>query len=342
MNMDDQHLPPNPDGRIDPEEPVARLLGLAGRRPRLPESEVTPVREAVREVWRHQLRVAARRRKWTMGIAAALTATVVAALLGPIRRPPPEVVGFLEVVVGTLALDGAAISTAPREPLLAHTRISTGPTGRAAVRLATGGSLRLDQDSAVRLDTPTALTLERGALYLDTGPRGGPGGAVEVRTALGTIRDVGTQFEARLLIAGGLQIRVREGAVQIAQGSAVAEAHAGGMLLVPAAGPVHRGQVPTHGAAWEWVQTAAPPFQLEGARLRDFLDWTARETGLRWRFTDPHQAGAATATILHGSAEGLTVFEALSVVLPGAGLRYRLDHGELILDATGGAADSAP
>jgi hypothetical protein len=82
------------------------------------------------------------------------------------------------------------------------------------------------------------------------------------------------------------------------------------------------------------VQRTAPPFTIENANLAQFLDWVSRETGLRWHLATP--GDDPEKVILHGSIEGLTAEEALSVVLPGSGYRYRIAEGEIRL------VDSSP
>jgi hypothetical protein len=166
--------------------------------------------------------------------------------------------------------------------------------------------------------------------------RGGePAGAgVEVVTALGTAREIGTQFEVRLLPAAGgggdapaaLQVSVREGAVVVGRGGEDVRAEAGGAVTLTAGGGLERTAVAPDGGEWAWVQRAAAPMAIEGVALSAFLDWVARETGRSWRF-GPEVPPSAGAMVLHGSIAGLTPEAALSVVLPGCRLSHRVAGG---------------
>jgi FecR-like protein len=310
---------------MDEENQTFRLLRLAGPRPRLPESEVAPLREEAREVFRRQARKSAVRR-WTMTAAAGLAAAAILLLaLGPILRldPSPSLpIAQIERRAGEVTVSGSGA-------LLPGTVVKTADGGRVAVRLPAGASVRIDGNSSVRFESGNTLTLERGALYADAGPPRAPHEGIEIATAFGSVHDVGTQFEVRLL-PEGLRVRVREGKVRIDHDGEVHEAEAGNELLVQADGSSQNADVPLYGPDWEWVQRTAPPFTIENASLADFLNWVSRETGLRWHLDDPH--GDPEQVILHGSIEGLTAEEALSVVLPGCGYRHRVVDGEIRLE----------
>jgi hypothetical protein len=340
MTMGDDTRP-GPGGADGQEEDVRALLHLAGRRPRLPEPEVAPVRAAARAAWRRQVRATAARRRRAWSAAAAAAGLLVVAGLAVLRQQaasPAAPVATLEVEMGAVEVGGPAASGAAAGQLLPGTVIRTGERGRAAVRLAGGPSLRIDGGSQVRLDAPRGVTLEAGAVYVDSRRDAGAAGPIEIATRLGAVREVGTQFEVRLLAPGepgaALRVRVREGAVLVRAGAAVHEARAGGELLLSADGTTRRAAMPGHGPDWAWVEQTAPPLELDGASLATFLAWAGRETGLRWRFVGPHPHAAPEDVVLHGSIEGLTPEEALAVVLPGAGLRHRRVGGELWLEAS--------
>jgi FecR-like protein len=348
--MDDESRAEN-DRQSAAGDDLAPLLHLAGRRPRLPEGEVAPIREAVREVFRRQARRTAIRRRigWLgTGLAAGLLLAVGLILRSPEIKVPVEPIARLEMRTGDVGITDAAGRQVAPQSLFAGAVLTTGDRGRAAVRLPAGASLRIDAGSSVRFDSVRQVTLERGAVYLDSGAAAVPGHGIEIATALGSVRDVGTQFEARLLpgeshrqetAAAALRVRVREGRVLVGHGGKVHQARAGGELVVQADGGLRRAEFPIYGAGWEWVQRAAPTLAIEGATLADFLDWASREAGLRWRLAEPRSGNAPEGIILHGSIEGLTAEEALDVVLPGCGYRHRSAGGELWLEKEGGIED---
>jgi ferric-dicitrate binding protein FerR (iron transport regulator) len=288
------------------------------------------------------VRPAVRRTRRRRGpLAAALAACLaVAAGIARVGVVPPAavVVAPLESLAGGDTVEGAG--AAAGRSVGAGATVDTGPGGHAALRLASGPALRLDRASRARLDSAAAVTLVRGALYVDSGPgaeRGGGSGGVTVTTALGTARELGTQFEVRLLPGpaggspGGLRVRVREGAVVVDQEGQRYRAEAGGELTLTAGGDPERAAVAPDAGAWDWVQRAAAPLAIEGLPLGVYLDWVGRETGRPWGFTPAVREGASDI-VLHGSIEGLTPEQSLGVVLPGCGLAHRIEGGALRIE----------
>lgn len=326
------------DPPSDAKDDVAALLDFAGRRPQLPEAEVAPIRAAVHEAFRRQARRAAQRRRLVWGTGGSLAAALLVTI-GLMLRPPaaPEA-GPAIATIATVEMRFGDV-TVPGNRIFVGTTLRTGDEGRAAVRLPTGESLRIDSGSAVRFDSPRLVTLEQGALYVDANPALPRGPGLEIATDLGSVRHVGTQFETRLLTGGGpgtatLRIRVREGAVLVRRGGESQKVQAGGELLLPESGPPRRSEISVYGPDWSWVQRTARPFEIEGARLSDFLDWASRETGLQWQLGAP-RASDPRDVILHGSIEGLTAEEALSVVLPSSGYRSRRAGDRLWIESAG-------
>lgn len=337
---------PRHDRSGDELEP---LFGVAGRRPRLPEHELAPIRAAARGAWRRQLQRAAVRRWAGSAVGLAAGALLVVGLLArdartvgrgsPTAAASPVEVGELLLEVGEVTVLGP--DGAIPDGLRAGSTVVTGRGGRAAVRLSGGTSVRIDVESTVRLEAATLVALDRGAVYVDSNPRS-PHAPIAVVTPLGTVRHRGTQFEVRLFddlsapaasgAAVALRVTVREGALDVDRGGRAFEARAGVELTLRADGSLEQSSAPSHGATWDWTQEAAPPFPIEGSTLAAFLDWVSRETALPWRFGDSSLEAIARETILHGSIAGLTPEEALSVVLPGCGLRHRRVEAALVLE----------
>jgi ferric-dicitrate binding protein FerR (iron transport regulator) len=217
--------------------------------------------------------------------------------------------------------------------------IRTDAQSRAALTLAQGQSLRLDMDSLVIFESEARIRLERGSVYLDSGPRpdaSKEAAGVEVVTPFGTLRDVGTQFEVSL-VASGLRVRVREGEVALTHQDVRVAATRGESVSVARDGTVTRGSVPVTGPDWAWASAAAPEFQLEEASLTAFLDWVSREEGWDWHFADAATKQRGAGVVLHGSIDKLTPAEALDAVLPTCGMAWRLEGGSLIISlATAG------
>jgi len=212
---------------------------------------------------------------------------------------------------------------------------SEGAPNRAAIRLDGGESIRLDSDTRVRFGSNSSVVLERGAVYFDSSSD--PAGAgIEVRTTFGVVRDIGTQFEVRLVenteAEGSLRVRVREGSIDLESNGESHRATVGEELRLDSRGALTRGPSPVHGSHWDWVVETAPAPDVTGQPLQVFLDWLAREGGWAVRFADPATAEVASSTILHGDVRSLTPLQASSMVLRGSGLDYRLEEGVLVIE----------
>ena len=259
---------------------------------------------------------------------------------------PSVEVATVELVRGAVDIRPSADTASPtrlgndRTPL-SGTAIARGTTittsdetagGRIALRLADGQSLRIDQGSRVELTERGALILERGAVYVDTAE----GGArVEIRTVLGVVSDIGTQFEVRLAEnEGALRVRVREGKILLQPRTGQeAEAEAGEEIELASSGKLRRRSVPVYGSSWDWVLRTAPTPPVDGRRLTDFLAWAAREGGWTILYQDDTVRAQADETLLHGEIREMTPQEATAAVLRGSGLRHRLQGGVLMVEA---------
>ncbi len=322
---------------------IGRLLRLAGPRPAAPHEREARVKTTVHTEWLAAIRVR-RRRKWMIGggfglAAAAALLAMVGLVYQPTLAPEPVFegeVGFFETVSGTVRLhedSGGERPVRVGDVIEAGSVIDTGVLGRAAVRLASGHSLRLDRNTRLRGLSDSAVTLESGALYLDSGDAPIDRSA-EIRTAFGVVYDVGTLFEVRL-DREQIRVRVREGAINLDRDGQRYDAEAGIELTVDAGGVLTRRSVPIFGPEWDWILAVAPTFELEGSTLDVFLEWVNRETGWSARFLDPRSEAAAPGVVLHGSVEGMRPDQALAAVLPTCGLVHRVDGGILVIQAEG-------
>jgi hypothetical protein len=132
---------------------------------------------------------------------------------------------------------------------------------------------------------------------------------------------------------------VRQGAVALLDRPGAADSSlvaAGEQWTLARGGTVTRSPIATSGPAWDWVLAIAPPFEIEGRRLEDFLAWVERETGWRVELDPDARSVASQAIRLHGSIAGLPPGEAIDVVLAGAGLASRLETGVLRISRAAG------
>ena len=340
----DEGLEGEASGIAEDEAEVSRLLVAAGRRPELPAEELAWIRGAVDEARRARpagweaTQPRAGARSWRRVAAAALAASVLVAVgivwwRGGQAPPEPVLLATVESIQGDVRLvsaEGEARALAAGAVLPAGGELRTGAGGFAALGLPGGGSLRLDAGSRLLLVGPATVSLQQGAVYADSGAAG-TAARIVVRTPLGEVRDVGTQFTARLRDERReLEVRVREGRVIAAVAGARHAAHAGEELVVDAQGHAARRPASGSGPEWQWVLAVAPRFAGEGRTVRELLEWSARETG--WRVSYENDAArAAASTMLHGDLGALAPDRAPFAVLPGAGLAAELRDGMLVV-----------
>ena len=188
-----------------------------------PADHEQEIRRALFEEWDAVTgrRVFFRRALAATAAAAVLLATFGTLLLRTSVAPAASsrrrrVRGDAQAGGAALAI-GAAVSSAQR--------IDT-HSGQVALRLANGGSLRLAPQTRITFAAAGRASLDAGTVYFDSESGAA---AVEVRTPLGIVRDVGTQFVARL--AGErLDVAVRDGRVAIEQGSGAVDVVAGSVF----------------------------------------------------------------------------------------------------------------
>lgn len=324
------------DLQVPAGDEIARLIRAAGPRPGVPAERAERIRNVVHAEWRRTVRGRRVARSLAWGALPLAAAAAWALFFAPDWSRLRPVGPSLLARAATLERSEGSVIWADREQppigadLPAGTSLETGMDGRAAVRLETGVSVRVDAGTRLRLASTEEVFLDRGAVYLDTGNPPRPGAAVTVRTALGIVRDVGTQFQVRVR-EGAVQVNVREGAARLERQGTSHEAPSGVELTLRSDGEVTTRNVSPSGPEWDWVLNVAPPFLLEGRRLGEYLDWVERETGLRIEFADPRIAPDASAIVLHGSIEGLRPDETLAAVLPTCGLTHSVQGGAITL-----------
>jgi hypothetical protein len=148
----------------------------------------------------------------------------------------------------------------------------------------------------------------------------------------GVVEEIGTQFEVRL-DGESVRLRLREGRAILHADEADHDVRAGTELLIDSGGTVTRREISRHGADWGWVGGVAPLRDLEGRTARAFLNWVARERGWTLAFANEIVARSANEIVLGGTAEQLTLDDALDAVLPTCRMSYHVDDGVLVVDA---------
>jgi ferric-dicitrate binding protein FerR (iron transport regulator) len=324
---------------------VERLLHAAGPGPEIPEDGAARVKEAIRPAWRDGVTARSRQRNrlWIGGLAAAAAVIIALIYLPSLQTTPPEPVPQAIVVAridGTLEVTppGAKVSFLTAEStnfeIARGSLLRTGSGSRAALWLTDHRSLRLDAATELRLDSEASVSLASGAVYIDA--QNGSDTGIEIRTALGTATDIGTQFEVRLE-EDTLDVMVREGLIALTRGSQEFHITQGVTLSVDTEGEVVTGSLTAYDPAWSWTQEIAPVFDIEGQTVLAFLDWVSSETGLSVGFESAEAEQLAATTILHGSIKGVTPAQAPAVILPSARLTVNEEAGALVVSQLKGS-----
>lgn len=317
------------------EEVVRELLQAAGRRESVPGEDLTAIKRTALPAWNEavvsrQRRVRRTHRRTALAVAASLTlAMLLVFWWSQSGSPSTSTVATAEIVSGEVRAAGISEALAPGADLSVGTALETPAAGRIALRLDSGHSARLDVDTAIELGVDE-LRLRRGAVYVDSGGSARP---IRVATDWGVVREIGTQFEVRVDgPSAALRVRVREGEVGVQAGASVQTLVPGEELVIDRYGGGTRNTIPLHGDGWDWLLEVAPAPDVDGQRLRVFLAWFRRETGLIPRYADPELASTVPEIEIHGSIHGMTPFDALKVVMAGSDLAYRVEGGDLVIE----------
>jgi ferric-dicitrate binding protein FerR (iron transport regulator) len=306
----------------DPDRTLERLFAHAEPRPLPPAADTDKIRRALYEEWDA---VTGRRIGWRRAgtLAAAAAGVAVVAWLtvgGPTPLQPGPAVASVERSEGIIGMQVGA-------ELVSGATVFTG-SGQLGLRLASGGSLRLGPQTRVQLTGADSAQLVAGAVYFDSeDARAAVPFAIE--SALGVVRDVGTQFLVRV-DPQQLEVGVRDGRVTLERAAGETDVGVGERLIVAAgASEVRRESITAFGDEWSWAERLAPPFEIDGRSLLEFLAWFEAQTGRTVVFADT-AAEQASATVLHGSID-LEPLEKLAAVLTLADLDYSLDGERVVI-----------
>jgi ferric-dicitrate binding protein FerR (iron transport regulator) len=299
---------------------VVALLRRTGARIGPPGDATEEIRRAVHAEWQAMAAGRRSRRRPIAFAIAASVAVVMLALAVTLRSVAPTAaipVAVLDRIEGRLEIRSAADDARPVQAgreIVAGETVVTDSTTRAALRLADRISIRLDSNTTLAALGRDRLELRAGTVYVDAGEPERGYLPLEIVTAAGPVRHVGTQYQIHSR-GERVTISVREGRVALAGPRGMETAQAGEQLAVSPNGELTRGSLAAHDSIWAWTLQIAPPFHIEGQSLATFLEWAARETGRTLEYGSPGVAAAARDLRLRGSIANLTPDAALAAVL---------------------------
>jgi ferric-dicitrate binding protein FerR (iron transport regulator) len=248
-----------------------------------------------------------------------------------ISQPDPvplKVAATVSRVVGS-----GQISTAhPKgSTVYADEIISTGPNEGLSLLLARSESLRIDENTRIRVAAADRFTLLSGRVYVDTGQFVYRDGGLRIDTQFGVVTDVGTQFSV-FASNQSLEVTVREGRVDVRNQADSYAARMGERLTLVPGEEVSVTYLETHDAYWDWVVDLVPTYDMSNKSLLDFLKWAARETGRELQFASNESRMFAMRTDVHGSIDGMTPDEALAAILATTTVRFRIEEDKIIIE----------
>ena len=343
--MTDRHDNENTTSRD--EEAMARLLQIAGPRDEIPEiiesrvyakvlqewqagtaePDAARVYSKVHRSWKQQA-IRSRFIRWTLPVAVAASAALVAILISQPEPVPPVVAGTVAKVVSP-PTGGSAFTRG--DPIHVGMTIEAGAGEGYSFLLARNESLRLDANSAIRVDATDQFTLLKGRVYADTGEFLYRDGGLRISTTLGAVTDIGTQFAVSIR-EQALDVAVREGRVDVRRDHDHFVAMSGERLTVMSQGDPQVGEVSLTDDYWNWATELAPVFDIEGKSALEFLKWVSRESGRILFFEDGDLRMAAMRTDLHGSIVGFSPLEAIESVLATTAFRYRVEEDRIVIE----------
>lgn len=313
----------------DPDETdIAALLQAAGYRRELPP--------ALKQAWaghfeRELATVIERKRQRRRGLWSGMAAALVLVFAGSLylRQPAPAPLAFelLNTSADNLLFSAGRPARTPQagELLKPGSRVETAAGGFMAISY-NGYDLRIGAQTRLRLDRGQ-IELQQGRIYLDDQAAAE---GILVQTALGSVRDIGTQFIVEFSDRG-LTSLVRRGTIVLERGAEQVTAGADGAERVSLApdGKLMRTPASGIGEEWRWIYDSGPGFTLEGASVYEFLRWSCDESGHTLRFLDRAAEVYARTTVLHGTLGGLDPEQALAPVLLSTHLRASTVANEL-------------
>jgi ferric-dicitrate binding protein FerR (iron transport regulator) len=321
-------------------ETLEALFRHASARKRPPAAVEETIREALHAEWRSATRRRKRRRTFALAAAASLFIAVLAGVLlstQPDVTGPRPILATTDRVMGTAtvktAKDGALSRVNPAANLAAGDTVFTRGRSWLALRWRNGASLRLDQNTRIRLGTDGSLELEYGQVYVDTDIAAGRGEELVIRTPAGAVRHLGTRYIAAVS-GGNTTVRVRAGRVAVGSSEHEAVAATGEQLSVDTAGTLSIDPIPIHGPLWAWAADIAPAWNSDGKTIEELLGWVNRETGLPVRFASAQARMMASQTLLHGEVN-LAPMAALAAVLQTTDLEFETAEGEILVRELG-------
>jgi len=334
MNSTDNKRPDNSD------ELFESLFANAATRRKAPGDEEDRIRGQLHTQWQ-EMTGARRRRRRVTGVAIAASFVLVALVsTGIFNRPgapmTPETLASVDKIDGRVMVDlsdGRAQDVQSNTALESGSVLTTAYDARLAFSWTAGESIRLDENSRLRLISASEIELLNGRVYVDSHADrllSSAGNALTIDTAFGRVRHIGTQYMTSLT-HDQVAVSVRQGSVLVLREDIESIAKPGQQLRISSGGDVSLTSIQSYGENWQWVEAISPGFALDGRSLADFLAWVASESGHSLSYASAVVESLAIDTVMHGSVN-LEPMRALEMMLQTSDLVARVENGKILVD----------
>jgi ferric-dicitrate binding protein FerR (iron transport regulator) len=331
---------------VPSDEALEALFASASARP-LPRAErEIEIREQVRVAWQRSVRRRQHRRYTLMALAASLAVATTAGMLWYQSLTLPadsHPVAMVDKRYGDVRIADA--SGVPYHPSAGEFALAPGQTiktgGKAGMAMtwSNGGSLRLDENTAISLTAANEIYLQHGRIYFDSDPLTTNVAAVRnerpevlaIRTDNGLVTPLGTRYVTQKL-NDSLVVMVRHGKVSVDGAGFSANALAGERLLVSSNDAPVVVPVDSYGEEWGWIERTTPAWNSEGRTIYEFLNWVSQESGRPIRFESPVAEQLARTESLGGFGQvDLEPSVALRIVLMTTNLDWSIKDGTVVV-----------
>ncbi|SFD63442.1 FecR family protein [Pseudoalteromonas denitrificans] len=315
------------------DENFSQILSYAQTREDAPVEVKNRVKHQVKVHWQENTKKRKKHDFWYMlgSLATALSVFIIVIINSEMLQT--ESVSsdvYLERAQGQVKTsDSGLLHLNNASKMLASgTMIETMSNGYATLSLKTGGNLRLNHNSQIIVNSNNEFTLSFGTVYFDSGISKKRKSPITIHTLHGQIQDIGTQFSVTSH-QENIKIRVREGLVNLNNEQGVQSLEAGYQLTGKSEGIFEKTMLSPRDKEWNWVNNAAPEFDLEGKSLYQFLIWLSREHALKLVFSQSHIEKLSQFIILHGDVKDLNLQQALLSVFSTTELKYLIEKNKL-------------
>lgn len=307
---------------------IGRLIQFAGARDTIPAERLENARRRVGAHWEQvveeQRRSGVQVQFRYVAAAASIVVAVGASILlwRAVDVVPSIATASIDRVLGEVMVANKAAGEG--DVIGEDALIVTDSDSRIALRMAGGQSLRIDTSSQLLVHSSNHVSLQAGGIYIDTDTASNSM-PIMVSTPFGVARDVGTQFQVRLA-EYVLMVGVRHGVVEVAQeGQQSLSVNKDRFVELDMYGKKAERILSADDPSWDWIETVAPEFDIEGKSLHEYLTWYAQQRGVELVWADDASKARAETIELAGSIVDTTLYESLLIVQQIAPFEFRIE-----------------